>query len=308
MCYQYYPYPVKTFKEIEPTLKRCFNIDRNTLEIANCIFYSKNPQIMVNLTIPEEYRDEEGDIDDILYILDHINEINIPVGDTFNTEKLKKFYKNYQIKVGTHFSDILIFMFLYYHNGKKGFSTDLERAVEDDMQYSIEVRPELLELFIALEENKNNEPISIRLGSSKPIVLDKKVPWLREELARYLDKYLGVANLKEAKREYLMNYTNKEGAPNNWKLNRYIWGVYNLLEETGTIKAKTERTVSRKQAQFIEDYLLAIGLINLDSKIDANNIRSRLNSLMKNYDSIKELTEEMQYKTSPNNEGGTRLF
>lgn len=308
MCYQYYPYPVKTFKEIEPTLKRCFNIDRNTLEIANCIFYSKNPQIMVNLTIPEEYRDEEGDIDDILYILDHINEINIPVGDTFNTEKLKKFYKNYQIKVGTHFFDILFFMFLYYHNGKKGFSTDLERAVEDDMQYSIEVRPELLELFIALEENRNNEPISIRLGSSKPIVLDKKVPWLREELARYLDKYLGVANLKEAKLEYLMNYKNKEGAPNNWKLNRYIWGVYNLLEETGTIKAKTKRTVSRKQTQFIEDYLLAIGLINLDSKIDANNIRSRLNSLMKNYDSIEKLTEEMQYKTSPNNEGGTRLF
>ena len=308
MCYQYYPYPVKTFKEIEPTLKRCFNIDRNTLEIANCIFYSKNPQIMVNLTIPEEYRDEEGDIDDILYILDHINEINIPVGDTFNTEKLKKFYKNYQIKVGTHFSDILIFMFLYYHNGKKGFSTDLEAAAEDELQYSIDVRPELLELFIALEENKNNEPISIRLGSSKPIVLDKKVPWLREELARYLDKYLGVANLKEAKREYLMNYTNKEGAPNNWKLNRYIWGVYNLLEETGTIKAKTERTVSRKQAQFIEDYLLAIGLINLDSKIDANNIRSRLNSLMKNYDSIEELTKDLQYKSSPNNVGGTRLF
>ncbi len=307
MCYQYY-FSVKTFKEIEPTLKRCFNIDRYTPEIDNCIFYSKDPQIMINVTIPEEYRDEEGVNDDCSYLLDHINKIIIPVGDTFNIENFIKFYKDYQLKVGTHFFEILFFMLLYYQNGKKGFSTDLEAAAEDELQYSIDVRPELLELFIALEENRNNEPISIRLGSSKPIVLDKKVPWLREELARYLDKYLGVANLKEAKREYLMNYTNKEGAPNNWKLNRYIWGVYNLLEDTGTIKAKTKRTVSRKQAQFIEDYLLAIGLINLDSKIDANNIRSRLNSLMKNYDSIKELTEEMQYKTSPNNEGGTRLF
>lgn len=307
MCNQYY-FSVKTFKEIEPTLKRCFNIDRYTPEIDNCIFYSKDPQIMINVTIPEEYRDEEGEIDECSYILDHINEINIPVGDTFNIENFIKFYKDYQLKVGTHFFEILFFMLLYYQNGKKGFSTDLEAAAEDELQYSIDVRPELLELFIALEENKNNKSISIRLGSSKPIVLDKKVPWLREELARYLDKYLGVANLKEAKREYLMNYKNKEGAPNNWKLNRYIWGVYNLLEETGTIKAKTERTVSRKQAQFIEDYLLAIGLINLDSKIDANNIRSRLNSLMKNYDSIEKLTVEMQYKTSPNNEGGTRLF
>ena len=105
-----------------------------------------------------------------------------------------------------------------------------------------------------------------------------------------------------------MNYTHKEGAPNNWKLNRYIWGVYNLLEETGTIKAKTERTVSRKQAKFIEDYLFAIGLINLDSKIDEHNIRSRLNSLMKNYDSIEELTENLDYKSSPNNEDGRRLY
>ena len=307
MCNLYY-FSAKTFKEIEPTLKRCFNIDRYTPEIDNCIFYSKNPQIMINVTIPEEYFDEEGCFDESSYLLEHINEIIIPVGDTFNIENFIKFYKDYQLKVGTHFFEILFFMFLYYQNGKKGFSTDLEMAVEDDMQYSIEVRPELLELFIALEENRKNEPISIRLGSSKPIVLDKKIPWLREELVRYLHKYLGVASLKEAKREYLMNYAHKEGAPNNWKLNRYIWGVYNLLEETGTIKAKTERTVSRKQAKFIEDYLFAIGIINLDSKIDEHNIRSRLNSLMKNYDSIEELTENLDYKSSPNNEDGTRLY
>ena len=105
-----------------------------------------------------------------------------------------------------------------------------------------------------------------------------------------------------------MNYAHKEGAPNNWKLNRYIWGIYNLLEETGTITAKTKRTVSRKQAKFIEDYLMAIHLINVDSKVDANNIRSRLHSLMKNYDSIEELTKDMHYKSSPNNVDGTRLF
>ena len=307
MCNLYY-FSAKTFKEIEPTLKRCFNIDRYTPEIDNCIFYSKDSQIMINVSIPEEYFDEEGCFDESSYLLEHINEIIIPVGDTFNIENFIKFYKDYQLKVGTHFFDILFFMFLYYQNNNKAFSTDLEMVKEDELQYSIEVRPELLELFIALEENKKNKPITIRFGSSKPIVVDKKVPWLREELVRYLHKYLGVASLKEAKREYLMNYAHKEGAPNNWKLNRYIWGVYNLLEETGTIKAKTERTVSRKQAKFIEDYLFAIGLINLDSKIDEHNIRSRLNSLMKNYDSIEELTENLDYKSSPNNEDGTRLY
>ena len=161
------------------------------------------------------------------------------------------------------------------------------------------------------KENKNLESITIRFNSSKSsksIVVDQNIPWFREAFERYLHIYLGVADIREAKREYLMNYTHKDGAPNNWKLNRNIWGIYNLLEETGTIKAKTKKTVSRKQAKFIEDYLLAIGLINSDSLIDANNIRSRLNSLMKNYDSIEELTEELRYKSSPNNVDGTRLF
>jgi hypothetical protein len=199
-------------------------------------------------------------------------------------------------------------MFLFKDTSNKKYHTGADEAEQDFLQYAIYVRPELLKLYISLKESKNNEPVTIRFGSSKPIKVDNDIPWLREELERYLDKYLGVADIREAKREYLMNYAHKEGAPNNWKLNRYIWGIYNLLEETGTIKAKTKKTVSRKQAKFIEDYLLAIGLINSDSLIDANNIRSRLNSLMKNYDSIEELTEELRYKSSPNNEGGTRLY
>ena len=80
------------------------------------------------------------------------------------------------------------------------------------------------------------------------------------------------------------------------------------MEETGFIRSQTAGKVSRKQAKFIEDYLMAIHLINVDSKVDANNIRSRLHSLMKNYDSIEELTKELHYKRSPNNEDGTRLF
>ena len=161
---------------------------------------------------------------------------------------------------------------------------------------------------MALEENKKVEPITILLGSSK-IKVDNNTPWLRGALKRYLNKYLGVANIIEAKLEYFENYDPKEGAPNDRKLNRYIWGIYNLLEETGFIRSQTAGKISRKQAKFIEDFLIAIHLIDdVESKVDANNIRSRLNSLMKNYDSIEELTEELDYKSSPNNKGGTRLF
>ena len=81
-----------------------------------------------------------------------------------------------------------------------------------------------------------------------------------------------------------------------------------VLEETGFIRSQSAGKVSRKQAKFIEDFLLAIHLIDIEGNIDDNNIRSRLHSLMKNYDSIEELTEELDYKRSPNNEGGTRLY
>ena len=60
MCNLYY-FSAKTFKEIEPTLKRCFNIDRYTPEIDNCISYSKDPQMLINVTIPEEYFDEDDE-------------------------------------------------------------------------------------------------------------------------------------------------------------------------------------------------------------------------------------------------------
>ena len=175
------------------------------------------------------------------------------------------------------------------------------------MQYAVGVRPEMLKLYIALNSTTDADPIKIRIGDHKPVEVDTMVPWLREELKEYLHKYLGVKSIKEAKHELLMNYTNRVGAPNNWQLNQYIWGIYNLLESTGTIKSKRNRSVSRKQAKFIEDYLMAIHLININSNVDDNNIRGRLNHLLKNYDSIEQITEDMHYKSSPNN-NGIKLF
>ena len=301
-----YPFPMATFKEIEPTLKKCFNIDRNTPTIAKCLFYSLSTE--ERHKIPENYLLEDGEPDFDAYTMDYAEWLIIPISETCSTKDFNNFCQSNNIEYGTTLYEILAFLLLFNDTSNKKYSTDLDLVEQESSEYDLYVRPELLKLYMALKENKKVEPITIRLGSSKSIKVDQKTPWLREALGRYLYKYLGVADLTEAKREYLMNYTHKDGAPNNWKLNRNIWGLYNLLEETGTIKAKTKRTVSRKQAKFIEDYLMAIHLINVDSKVDANNIRSRLNSLMKNYESIAELTEDLHYKRSPNNEDGTRLF
>ena len=311
MAYDSFLFPMATFKEIEPTLKKCFNIDRNTPTIAKCICESFTANELINTKIPETYLLEDDHYDIFAYSMDYAESIRIPLSETFDLEEFQIFCQSYNIEGDTLLFDTLAFMLLFNDTSNKKYYTGLDEAEQDLLQYRIGVRPEMLKLYIALKENKNLKSITIRFNSSKSsksIVVDQNIPWFREAFERYLHIYLGVADIREAKREYLMNYAHKEGAPNNWKLNRYIWGVYNLLEETGTIKAKTERTVSRKQAKFIEDYLFAIGLINLDSKIDEHNIRSRLNSLMKNYDSIEELTEELRYKSSPNNVDGTRLF
>lgn len=62
----------------------------------------------------------------------------------------------------------------------------------------------------------------------------------------------------------------------------YIWGTYQLLQNTH-LKSTKERVPTRPQANLIESYLKAIELIKTDDvTTDANNIRSRLNSFLKN--------------------------
>ena len=305
MAEKYYPFPMATLKEIEPTLKKCFNIDRNTSVLEKCLFYSISPE--ERLKIPETYLLEDGETDVSAYTMDNAEWLIIPISETCSTKDFNKFCQSNNVEGETSLYATLAFMLFFNDTSNKKYSTELDRVEQEPSEYDLYVRPELLELYMALEENKKVEPITIRLGSSK-IKVDNNTPWLRGALKRYLNKYLGVANLTEAKLEYFENYDPKEGAPNDRKLNRYIGGIYNLLEETGFIKAKTEKTVSRKQAKFIEGYLMAIHLIDVDSKVDDNNIRSRLNHLIKKHGSIEKFTKDLHYRSSPNNVDGTRLF
>ncbi len=307
MAYNYFSFPMATFKEIEPTLKKCFNIDRETSVIKKCICESISPTELMTAEIPETYLFEDNHYDIFAYSMDYAESIRIPISETFELNEFKFFCQSYNIKGDTLLFDTLAFMFLFNDTSNKKYHTGFDEAEQDFLQYALGVRPEMLKLYIALNSATDADSIKIRFGDNKPVEVDTMVPWLREEMKEYLSKYLGVESIKEAKHELLINYTTKVGAPNNWQLNQYIWGIYNLLESSGTIKSKTNRSVSRKQAKFIEDYLMAIHFININSNIDDNNIRSRLNHLLKNYDSIEQLTEDMHYKSSPNN-NGIRLF
>lgn len=307
MAYDSFLFPMATFKEIEPTLKKCFNIDRNTPTIAKCISESITPAELINTKIPETYLLEDNNYDIFAYTLDYAESIRIPISETCNIAEFGFFCQSNNIEDDTLLFDTLAFMFLFNDTSNKKYYTGLDEAEQDFLQYAVGVRPEMLKLYIALTETAETDTIKIRFGNNKTVEVDTMVSWLRDELTEYLDKYLGVKSIKEAKHELLMNYTNRMGAPNNWQINQLVWGVYNLLEETGFIKSQGAGKVSRKQAKFIEDYLMAIHFININSNIDDNNIRSRLNHLLKNYDSIEQLTEDMHYKSSPNN-NGIRLF
>jgi hypothetical protein len=261
----------------------------------------------MKMRIPEEYRVENGHIDIVRYSYDHSDELTMPISDKASADDFEQFCNNYNIEEDTVLFDALSFLFVYSETLKSGFDPAIEEAQYDYMQYAIDVRPEMLKLYIALHEATDADTIKIRFGNGKPVEVDSAIPWLRDEIKEYLDRFLGVESIREAKQELLMNYTNKAGAPQNWQINQYAWGIYSMLEETGFIRSQTVGTISRKQAKFIEDFMMAIHLIDVESKIDANNIRSRLTNLIKNYSSIEEITEEMRYKSSPNNNGIRRF-
>lgn len=303
-----YPYPMDRFKELEPLLKQWFNIDRHTPDISKCISSSITPNDVWKNVIPEEYRTDTGYYDINKYAFDFADELKMFLREDSNPDNLLKFFKDYGIEEDTTLFDMLFFMFIYHETLNKGYYTDLDEVEQDFLQYAIGVRPEMLKLYILLNETSYADTIKVSSGNKKPIEIDTMVPWFRDAINDYLKKYLGVESVRDAKREFSINYAPKNGAPSNWIITQYIWGIYNLLEGTGFLTSKTKGKVSRKQARFIEDYLLAINLIDIFSNIDANNIRSRLHYLFKTYDSIEQVTEELQYKSSPNNEDGTRLF
>ena len=304
---KYLLYPMDKFRELEPMLKQWFNIDRSTPIISKCLSISFTADQLMKIKIPEEYRSENGNYDIVRYAYDYSDVLRTPLTDTVNADDLFEFFNNYGIEEDTILYDTLLFLFVYNESLNGKFDSAIEDAEYDFLQYAVGVRPEMLKLYILLHEASESETIKIRSGNNKSVEVDTEVPWLRDAIKEYLDKYLGVESTKEAKHEYMMNYASKLGAPNNRQLNQYIWGIYGLLEDTGFIKSKTEGKVSRKQAKFIEDYLIAIHLVDINSDIDANNIRSRLNYLLKSYDSIEQLTEELYYKSSPNN-NGIKLF
>ena len=189
----------------------------------------------------------------------------------------------------------------------------------DDMQYQQyihEVRPDMLKLYIALNQPKQkngkelNTEIRIAAGGNSPILINNKDSWLENKLNEYLHQYLGVNSLEEAQDELHFIYGDKKVGSKKIDpiQSLYIWGTYQLLQDTH-LKSVKEKVPTRPQANLIESYLRAIELIEADDvDTDANNIRSRLSYFLNRYDTVEALFEHKTFKLSPNNINGTRLW
>lgn len=287
--------PKNRFFQIEPLLKECYGVDRHT--ISNDICLSVEQSASINDPRVNDDLDKDNKIDTFAYAMATIDNIKIPVSNEYNQSKFEELCNTYKIDEYSAQHDVLFFMFLFSERNK--IIKEYDENQQYDLEYALGVRPEMLQLYIALQKNYLRSQCKITIGNDKPVVVDKGAPWVQMALESYLKKYLGVNSLKEAERELLTIYGKKTGVPLGKETARYMWGTYQLLQTIPSMKSKKKNSVTNEQSRFITEYLILNKMLTDD--VDSNTIRGRLNYFLKNYDTLKELLDEQNYKTSPNN-------
>jgi len=313
-------FDIPTIKKLYPKLNRCFGFTYDDISNELTQVYAKK---VFNLT-PEEKelanqcKSEDGwGVDAVKFALATNENIVVTVPDSFNPKTIMESYAA-KLQNEESVSCALLFMAALLYRDRITEAT-ISEGEYDDMQYQQyihEVRPDMLKLYIALNQPKQkngkelNTEIRIAAGGNSPILINNKDSWLENRLNEYLHQYLGVNSLEEAQDELHFIYGDKKVGSKKIDpiQSLYIWGTYQLLQDTH-LKSVKEKVPTRPQANLIESYLRAIGLIEADDvDTDANNIRSRLGYFLNRYDTVEALFEHKTFKLSPNNINGTRLW
>ena len=298
-------YSLALYIKIEPLLNECYGIRRDHLSdiITNSVDFKKLDEFAKH-----EYPNSKH-IDFITCALKTIKSLTIYVTKEYEEDRLIQLCELYNISLDSQEYQILHFVYLLSRQYKPKELTEAEAAEYSFWEYAVGVRPEMLKLYIALHggETKFHKSCRVAVGDSKPIKIDQMIPWLQMELSNYLDKYLGVQDVKEAEKELMTVYGKQVGAKMNKDVAQYIWGTYHVLQKTKTLASGKPKSVTNKQSKFIMQYLTLLGIIN-PAETDAGTIRSKLNYFLKTYDNIDELLQNIHYKTSPNNVGGMRYY
>ncbi|WP_279166461.1 hypothetical protein [Phocaeicola coprophilus] len=313
-------FDIPTIKKLYSKLNRCFGFTYDDISNELTQVYAKK---VFNLT-PEEKelanqcKSEDGwGVDAVKFALATNENIVVTVPDSFNPKTIMESYAA-KLQNEESVSCALLFMAALLYRDRIT-EAPISEGEYDDMQYQQyihEVRPDMLKLYIALNQPKQkngkelNTEIRIAAGGNSPILINNKDSWLENKLNEYLHQYLGVNSLEEAQDELHFIYGDKKVGSKKIDpiQSLYIWGTYQLLQDTH-LKSVKEKVPTRPQANLIESYLRAIELIEADDvDTDANNIRSRLSYFLNRYDTVEALFEHKTFKLSPNNINGTRLW
>ena len=313
-------FDIPTIQKLYPELNRCFGFTYDDISNELTQVYTKK---VFHLT-PEEKElanqcksNDDWGVDAVKFALATTENIVVTVPDSFNPKRIMESYVA-ELYNEDFASCALIFMAALLYRDRIT-EVPISEGEYDDMlyqQYIHEVRPDMLKLYIALNQPKQKKgkdfitDIKITAGGNSPIAINNKDSWFENKLNEYLHQYLGVNSLEEAQDELHFIYGDKKVGSK--KINPiqslYIWGTYQLLQDTH-LKSVKEKVPTRPQANLIESYLRAIELIEADDvDTDANNIRSRLSYFLNRYDTAEALLDYKTFKLSPYNIGGTKLW
>ena len=271
-------YPRKDFQEIEPLLYNLYGL--NTCWLHNAIHFAKDKL----LYDPEE----ESKVDSENYIY-------LPMPHEWYSSKFDGFCKKYNINDDPLVAKVLSFIYMFFPI-EDPFMRD-----NNYWEYVTLVRPEMLKLYITLNNGKTKDTNSckITIGDNKPIAIDKELPWFQMAIGRYLHEYLGVENVKEAELELLNVYGGKYGRKQHTEEVRLIWGTYHLLQMSDQFKSATNQLVTNNQCRLISDLLILFKWLP-STEDDGMLVKQRIHHYLKNFDSLDELITATEYKLSPN--------
>ena len=271
-------YPRKDFQEIEPLLYNLYGL--NTCWLHNAIHFAKDKL----LYDPEE----ESKVDSENYIY-------LPMPHEWYSSKFDGFCKKYNINDDPLVAKVLSFIYMFFPI-EDPFMRD-----NNYWEYVTLVRPEMLKLYITLNNGKTKDTNSckITIGDNKPIAIDKELPWFQMAIGRYLHEYLGVENVKEAELELLNVYGGKYGRKQHTEEVRLIWGTYHLLQMSDQFKSATNQLMTNNQCRLISDLLILFKWLP-STEDDGMLVKQRIHHYLKNFDSLDELITATEYKLSPN--------
>lgn len=270
-------FPRDVFQEIEPMLYKLFGLDEIVLDNA---IHSAKEKLLYD---PEE----ESKVDSERYIY-------LPLSPNYSIDWFYEFCQKYKVAKNSTTAKVLHFLYMFLPI-EDPFMTD-----NNYWEYVTLVRPEMLKLYTILRcgKTKYRKNISITYGH-KTITVDTEIPWLQMELERYLDKYLGVNNVVEAKEELETIYKSKAGPKKNIELARVIWGTFHLLNMTTENEIPKIKSVSNVHSKLIAGFLILLGWLP-KYESDGEHVRALMNYYRKKYKSISDLIKITQYKLSPN--------